>query len=161
MTIMMTNRWKRRGGVFLVRDSTIIIIKVIAFIWDAGHWCVLTIVIDGCFMTTNFRFNVHLTATFQGDFVLCVKEGKRVSHYIINREEQGYRIGRLMFLYLKHGDRIDILSLGMAMRQNSRCASPRIGAYMRIFAHIHAYIYARIFTYICIIPHFPHPHDHP
>ena len=32
----------------------------------------------------------------QGDFVLCVKEGKRVSHYIINREEQGYRIGEML-----------------------------------------------------------------
>ena len=34
--------------------------------------------------------------SIQGDFVLCVKEGKRVSHYIINREEQGYRIGEKM-----------------------------------------------------------------
>ena len=34
---------------------------------------------------------------YQGDFVLCVKEGKRVSHYIINREEQGYRIGEKLF----------------------------------------------------------------
>ena len=25
--------------------------------------------------------------------MLCVKEGKKVSHYIINREDQGYRIG--------------------------------------------------------------------
>ena len=35
--------------------------------------------------------------TFQGDFVLCVKEGKKVSHYIINREDQGYRIGNSDF----------------------------------------------------------------
>ena len=34
---------------------------------------------------------------FQGDFVLCVKEGKRVSHYIINREEKGYRIGESQY----------------------------------------------------------------
>ena len=41
--------------------------------------------------------DLRLTRTFQGDFVLCVKEGKRVSHYIINREDQGYRIGKSDF----------------------------------------------------------------
>ena len=59
--------------------------------------CVLTM---DASLTTNFRFNMDLTATFQGDFVLCVKEGKRVSHYIINREEQGYRIGEAMAMCL-------------------------------------------------------------
>ena len=44
------------------------------------------------------RTNLSLMKnTFQGDFVLCVKEGKKVSHYIINREDQGYRIGNSDF----------------------------------------------------------------
>ena len=49
--------------------------------------------------------------------------------------------------------------LGMATWQNTRCVSPRIDAYWRTFAHIHEYM--RDFcAFICIIPHFPHPHGH-
>jgi len=46
-------------------------------------------------------FLVRDSATIQGDYVLCVREDSKVSHYIINKIQQGeqtrYRIGDQMF----------------------------------------------------------------
>jgi proto-oncogene C-crk len=46
-------------------------------------------------------FLVRDSATIQGDYVLCVREDNKVSHYIINKIQQGeqtrYRIGDQMF----------------------------------------------------------------
>ena len=46
-------------------------------------------------------FLVRDSATIDGDYVLCVKEDNKVSHYIINKIQQGdqarYRIGDQMF----------------------------------------------------------------
>lgn len=46
-------------------------------------------------------FLVRDSATIQGDYVLCVREDNKVSHYIINKMQQGeqtrYRIGDQMF----------------------------------------------------------------
>ena len=43
-------------------------------------------------------FLVRDSATIQGDYVLCVREDSKVSHYIINKIQQGdqtrYRIGK-------------------------------------------------------------------
>ena len=36
------------------------------------------------------------SSAVQGDYVLCVREDNKVSHYIINRELHGYRIGQLI-----------------------------------------------------------------
>ncbi|UYV79543.1 CRKL [Cordylochernes scorpioides] len=58
-------------------------------------------------------FLVRNSTTIQGDLVLCVKEDSKVSHYIINRTQQGdqirFRIGDQMFpdipsllLFYKH-----------------------------------------------------------
>ena len=44
---------------------------------------------------------VRDSATIEGDYVLCVKEDNKVSHYIINKIQQGdqtrYKIGDQMF----------------------------------------------------------------
>lgn len=42
-------------------------------------------------------FLVRDSTTIQGDYVLCVREDNKVSHYIINRELHGYRIGDQQF----------------------------------------------------------------
>ena len=46
-------------------------------------------------------FLVRDSATIQGDYVLCVREDSKVSHYIINKIQQGdqtrYKIGDQMF----------------------------------------------------------------
>lgn len=46
-------------------------------------------------------FLVRDSASIQGDYVLCVREDNKVSHYIINKIQQGeqtrYRIGDQMF----------------------------------------------------------------
>ena len=46
-------------------------------------------------------FLVRDSATIQGDYVLCVREDNKVSHYIINKIQQGdqtrYKIGDQMF----------------------------------------------------------------
>ena len=46
-------------------------------------------------------FLVRDSATIEGDYVLCVREDNKVSHYIINKIQQGdqarYRIGDQMF----------------------------------------------------------------
>jgi len=46
-------------------------------------------------------FLVRDSASIQGDYVLCVREDNKVSHYIINKIHQGdqtrYRIGDQMF----------------------------------------------------------------
>ena len=46
-------------------------------------------------------FLVRDSSTIQGDYVLCVREDNKVSHYIINKIQQGehtrYRIGDQMF----------------------------------------------------------------
>merc|ERR1712242_19878 len=46
-------------------------------------------------------FLVRDSTTIQGDYVLCVREDSKVSHYIINKIQQGeqtrYRIGDQMF----------------------------------------------------------------